>query len=159
MGHGNTASDTSAFPALAPHLICAGAAEAIEFYTKVFGAEEMQRLPGPDGKLMHAAVRIKGAVVMLADENPAYGMLGPIALGGTAVTIHLMDPDVDATVARAVAAGAEVTMEVADQFWGDRYGQIRDPFGHSWSIATPLRDEPLTDAELREAAKGAMNFA
>ncbi|MBA3895552.1 MAG: VOC family protein [Sphingomonadaceae bacterium] len=140
---------------VAPHLVCDGAADAIEFYKKAFGAEEMTRLPGPDGRLMHAALKLNGAIVMLVDENKTYGMLGPKALGGTPVTIHLNVPDVDAATERAVAAGAEVTMPVADMFWGDRYGQIKDPFGHSWSIATPLRAAPLTEAELQEAAKRA----
>jgi uncharacterized glyoxalase superfamily protein PhnB len=137
--------------AVTPHLVCAGAAEAIEFYKKAFGAAEELRLPAPDGKLMHAQIRIGGAAVMLVDEMPGWGVLGPKALKGSPVTIHLFVADVDAFVARAVKAGAEVTMPVADQFWGDRYGQIRDPFGHSWSVATHVRD--LTPAEIGTAMK------
>lgn len=140
---------------LAPHLVCAGAADAIEFYKKAFGAEEMVRLPGPDGKLMHAAVLINGSMVMLVDENPQYGLLGPKSLGGSPVTIHLNVPDVDAAVQRAVDAGATAKMPVGDMFWGDRYGTVEDPFGHSWSIATPLRDKPMSADELQDAAKQA----
>ena len=123
-----------------PHLVCAGAAEAIEFYRKAFGAVEEGRLPGPNGKLMHAMIRIEGSAVMLVDEMPEWGALGPKALKGSPVTIHLYVEDVDAFVKRAVAAGAKITMPVADQFWGDRYGQLEDPFGHVWAVATHLRD-------------------
>jgi PhnB protein len=136
---------------ITPHLICAGAADAIEFYKKAFDAEEMARLPGKDGKLMHGMVRIGDAQVMLVDEAPQWGMLGPKALHGSAVTIHLYVDDVDATVERAVAAGAKVTMPVADMFWGDRYGTIEDPFGHRWSVATHTRD--VSPEEMREAMR------
>ena len=125
---------------LIPHLVCADAAAAIEFYKKAFGAIEELRLPGPGGKLMHAMLRIGGSALMLVDEWPEMGALGPKALKGSPVTIHFYATDVDAAVARAVAAGAEVVMPVADMFWGDRYGQLRDPFGHLWSVATHLRD-------------------
>lgn len=133
---------------LTPHLVCAGAADAISFYKRAFKAIEQARLPGPDGKLMHAAVKIGDSTLMLVDENPQWGSLGPKALKGSPVTIHLYVPDVDATVAQAVAAGAKVTMPVADMFWGDRYGQLEDPFGHRWSVATHTRD--LTSEEIRE---------
>src|SRR5256885_10405988 len=114
---------------LSAHLICAGAAEAIEFYKRAFNAVEVTRLPGPDGKLMHAAVRIGDSTLMLVDENPQWGSLGPRSLKGSPVVVHLYVPDVDAVVARAVAAGAKITMPVADMFWGDRDGQLEDPFG------------------------------
>ena len=133
---------------LTPHLVCAGAAEAIEFYRKAFNAVESARMPGPDGKLMHAAVRIGDSTLMLVDENAQWGMLGPRALKGSPVTLHLYVDDADATVAQAAAAGAKVTMPVADMFWGDRYGQLEDPFGHRWSVATHTRD--LTPEEMRE---------
>jgi PhnB protein len=132
-----------------PHLICAGAAEAIEFYKKAFGATEQSRMPGPNGRLMHAAIRIGDSTVMLVDEMPEWGALGPKALKGSPVTIHLYVDDVDAVTAQAVRAGATVKMPVADMFWGDRYGQIEDPFGHRWSIATHVRD--VTPAEMRKA--------
>ena len=134
-----------------PFLVCAGAAEAIEFYKKAFGAVEVSRLPGPDGKLMHAIIRVEGSAIMLNDENAQWGSLGPKALKGTPVSIHLYVADADAFTAKAVAAGAKVTMPVADMFWGDRYGQIEDPFGHKWSVATHVRD--LTPAEIAEAMK------
>jgi PhnB protein len=139
---------------LSPHLVCAGAAKAIEFYKKAFGAEEKIRLAGPDGNLMHACLQIGGASVMLVDENPQWGALSPKSLKGTPVTLHLYVDDVDAFVARAVKAGATLKMPVADMFWGDRYGIVEDPFGHQWSIATPQRE--LGEAELHEAAKAAM---
>ncbi len=133
-----------------PHLVCAGAAEALEFYKKAFGAEELLRLPGPEGKLLHACIRIGDSALMLADEFPACGSRGPKALEGSPVTLHLQVEDVDAFVARAVAAGAKVTMPIADMFWGDRYGRLEDPFGHQWAVATHLRD--VSPEELREAA-------
>jgi uncharacterized glyoxalase superfamily protein PhnB len=139
---------------LAPHLVCAGAADAIEFYKKAFGAEELLVLTGNDRKIMHAAVSINGAMVMLVDENRNYGLLSPKALNGTPVVIHLNVPDVDRFFERAVAAGAKVIMPVADMFWGDRYGVVEDPWGHRWSIATHLRD--MTVDELKAAAKNAM---
>jgi uncharacterized glyoxalase superfamily protein PhnB len=134
---------------LNPHLIVAGAADAIEFYKKAFGAVELSRMPGSNGKLMHAGLRVGNSFLMLVDEAPEWGMLGPLSLKGSPVTVHMYVPDVDATFAQAVAAGATVTMPVADQFWGDRYGALQDPFGHRWSIATHLR-EP-SHAEMMEA--------
>lgn len=133
---------------LTPHLVCAGAAEAIEFYKKAFGAVENARLPSPDGKLAHALLHIGDSALMLVDEFPQMGAVGPKTLKGSPVTIHLYVEDVDATVAQAVAAGAKVTMPVADMFWGDRYGQLEDPFGHRWSVATHTRD--LTPDQVRE---------
>jgi uncharacterized glyoxalase superfamily protein PhnB len=133
-----------------PHLVVAGAAEAIKFYEKAFGAQQLVKLEGPDGKLMHACILINGATVMLVDENPQWKALGPKALGGSPVTIHLHVNDVDKVTNRAVAAGATVVMPVADMFWGDRYGVIVDPFGHQWSIATTLRK--MSEAEIKEAA-------
>lgn len=138
-------------PGLAPHLTCRDAAKAIDFYKKAFGAVELMRLPGPDGKLMHAAVQINGAMVMLNDEMPDYGALSPLSLKGTAVTLHLNVPDVDAWFARAVKAGATATMPVADMFWGDRYGIVTDPFGHAWSIATHQKD--MSVGEIQKALK------
>jgi len=143
-------------PSLTPHIVCAGAADAIEFYKQAFGAEEMFRMAGPDGKLMHGAVSIGGSMLMLVDENKEWGMLSPLSLGGTPVTLHLNVPNADAAIERAAAAGATITMPAADAFWGDRYGQVKDPFGHSWSMAHPLRDTAMTENELRVAAKDAM---
>jgi uncharacterized glyoxalase superfamily protein PhnB len=133
-----------------PHLICAGAAEAIEFYKKAFEAVELMRLPGTQGRIMHACIQIGDSPVMLVDEMPECGALGPKSLRGSPVTVHLNVPDVDRFVARAVAAGARVTMPVADMFWGDRYGRLEDPFGHQWSVASHVRD--MTPEEIAQAA-------
>lgn len=136
-------------PRLTPHLCVAGASDAIDFYTRALDATELFRLPGPDGRLMHASLLVNGAMVMLNDEYPEMGGLGPKARGGTAVTLHLHVPDVDAAVARAVDAGARLVMPVADMFWGDRYGLIEDPFGHQWSFATPVRS--VSPQEMQDA--------
>jgi uncharacterized glyoxalase superfamily protein PhnB len=132
-----------------PHLVCAGAAEAIDFYKKAFEAKEQMRVPGPGGKLMHAQVQIGDSTVMLVDEFPEMGCLGPKAMKGSSVTIHLAVEDVDAFVKRAVAAGAKITMPIEDMFWGVRYGRIEDPFGHAWSVATHIRD--VSPEEMQKA--------
>ena len=139
---------------LSPHLIVAGAADAIKFYQRAFDAQELIKLEGPDGQLMHACVSINGSSVMLVDENPQWKALGPKALGGTPVTIHLMVDDVDKVTNQAIAAGAKVIMPVADMFWGDRYGIVEDPFGHHWSIATTTK--VMTEAEIKAASQKAM---
>lgn len=139
--------------AITPHLTCRDAAAAIDFYKQAFGAVEGGRLPGPDGKLAHALIRIGGAALMLVDEYPDQGMLSPLSLKGSPVTIHLYVADVDATVARALEAGATLTMPVADMFWGDRYGRLVDPFGHQWSVATHRHD--LSPAQIAAAMQGA----
>ena len=126
--------------AITPHLVCRNAAAAIDFYKRAFDAVESARLPAPDGKLLHAQIRIGGAAVMLVDEMPDEHILSPLSLKGTGVTIHLYVADVDATVAKAVAAGAKLIMPVQEMFWGDRYGILTDPFGHQWSVATHVRD-------------------
>ncbi|HEX2512720.1 MAG TPA: VOC family protein [Xanthobacteraceae bacterium] len=140
---------------LSPHLVITGAADAITFYKKAFGATELMRLEGQDGKLMHACILVNGSSVMLVDENREWKALSPKTLGGTPVTIHLMVDDVDATHAKAVAAGARVVMPPTDMFWGDRYGVVEDPFGHSWSIATTKK--VMTEAEIKAAAQKAMS--
>ena len=132
-----------------PHLICEGAANAIEFYKKAFDAVEVARMAGPNGKIMHAAVRIGDSTVMLVDDFPDYGSRGPKALSGSPVVIHLYVEDADKFAARAVAAGAKMTMPVSEMFWGDRYGQLEDPFGHRWSVATHVKD--VTPEEMRQA--------
>lgn len=132
-----------------PHLVCNGAADAIDFYRKAFGAVELTRLPGSDGKLMHARIRIGDSVVMLNDEFPQWDSFGPKSLKGSPVTIHLYVEDADALFAQAVGAGAKVTMPLADMFWGDRYGVLEDPFGHRWSIGTHVRD--VSEEELQAA--------
>jgi PhnB protein len=130
-------------PALSPHLVVDDAAAAIDFYVKAFDAVEVMRLPRPDGKLVHASVRINGFLVMLNDDFPEMSdgkSMTPTSLGGTPVTIHLTVPDVDTSFQRAVDAGATVVMPLDDQFWGDRYGMVRDPFGHQWSLGQPVRE-------------------
>ncbi len=139
---------------LTPHLIVAGAAQAIEFYKQAFLAVEIMRLPGPQGRLMHAQLRIGDSTLMLVDEMPEHGCVGPKALKGSPVTIHLFVEDVDAVVAQAVAAGAKLAMPVADMFWGDRYGKLEDPFGHHWSVATHVRD--LTPEEMIQGMQACM---
>jgi len=134
-----------------PHLICAGAADAIAFYKKAFGAVETGRLPGPNGKIVHASLRIGDSAIMLMDEAPEWKSLGPRALKGTPVTLHLYVEDADAVAARAVKAGAKTVMPVEDMFWGDRYGIVEDPFGHHWSIATHVRE--VSREEMAEALK------
>ncbi len=142
---------------LIPHLKCDRCAEAIEFYKQAFGAEEICRMPAPDGKrIMHAEIRIGGRSVFLADDFPEYcggKASSPAALGGTPVTIHRYVDDCDAAIQRAADAGATVMMPAQDMFWGDRYGVVTDPFGHVWSLATHLRD--LSSAEMAEAAQAA----
>jgi PhnB protein len=132
-----------------PYLTCAGASDAIAFYTKAFGATELLRLPGAEGKVMHAQIKIGDSVVMLGEECPEMNALGPKARQGTSVTIHLYVNDVDAAFAKAAAAGATVKMPVQDMFWGDRYGVLEDPFGHQWSLATHMRD--VGPEEMQEA--------
>ena len=142
---------------LTPHLVCSDATQAIEFYKKAFGAVEEMKLLAPNGQVVHAALRIGDSMLMLAEECPQWGSLGPKSLNGSPVVIHLMVPDVDATVAQAITAGATLTMPVSDMFWGDRYGQIVDPFGHRWSVATRVRD--LSPEEMHEAMLKAMPSA
>ena len=141
-------------PALAPHLIVDNAAAAIDFYVKAFDAVEYGRVPGPDGKLIHAALNINGFPVMLNDDFPEMTegkSMTPTALGGTPVTIHLTVTDVDTKFQQAVDAGATVLAPLEDQFWGDRYGVVRDPFGHHWSLGQPMREVSME--EIEEAMK------
>ena len=141
------------FARLSPHIVVRDAKSAIEFYKKAFGAEEVFRMPAPDGNLiMHAELKIGDSRLMLCDEMPMgnCGCRSPQSLGGTSVTLHLYAEDADAVVDRAAKAGATVIMPVMDAFWGDRYGRIADPFGHEWSIATHTKD--LTEQEIKEAA-------
>ena len=138
------------YHSVTPYLIVNGAARAIEFYERAFGARELYRIAGPDGAVGHAELQLGDSRIMLADEHPEVGARGPQSVGGTPVTIHLYVEDVDATVARAVAAGAKVSRPVADQFYGDRLGVLTDPFGHVWSVATHRED--LSADEIRRRA-------
>lgn len=155
MSNANVKRIPDGMHSITPHLVCNGAADAIEFYKKAFGAEEMGRMPMPDGKLGHAMMRIGDSMIMLADEFPDWGSVGPKTLKGSPVTIHLYVENADAQFERAIAAGAKVKMQIADMFWGDRYGVLEDPFGHQWSIAHHMRDvspEEMKAAMLRDCA-------
>jgi len=135
-----------------PHLVCRGAGRAIEFYKKAFGAQEIGRMDMPEGgKVLHAAIRIGNSVIMLIDEFPEWNTVGPQTLNGSPVTIHLYVENAELVFTRAVQAGATVIMPLEDMFWGDRYGKLQDPFGHTWSIATHTRD--VSHEEMTQAAK------
>ena len=142
---------------LIPHLVCDPCSEAIEFYKKAFGAEEIHRMPSPDGrKIMHAAIRIGKSVVFLVDDFPEFcagKSSSPKALKGTPVSLHHYVQNCDAAIKRAQDAGATVDMPAQDMFWGDRYGVVTDPFGHKWAFATHIKD--LTPQEMGEAMKAA----
>lgn len=139
---------------LTPYLVVRDAARAIEFYKRAFGAKEKGRMASPDGKIMHAELRIGDSIVMLSDEFPGTKCQSPQALGGASGGLFIYVEDVDAAFRRAVDAGATVDMPVADMFWGDRYGKLIDPFGHQWSLATHKQD--LTAEEVRKAGEAAM---
>jgi len=139
---------------LTPYLVCKGAEKAIEFYAKAFGAQETVRMPGPDGSIMHAEVKIGNSMLMLSDENKERGQLSPESIGGSACSIMFYADDVDQVFNRAVAAGAKAEMPPADMFWGDRMGNIVDPFGHKWAIATHTEDVSPAEMEKRMAAIG-----
>ena len=139
------------YAAVTPYLIVKGAAQAIDFYKKVFGATEVMRMNGPDGRIGHAELSIGGSHIMLADEHPEMGHQSPLTLGNSPVSVLVYVEDVDATVGRAVADGAKILKPVADQFYGDRMGFIPDPFGHRWGVATHKED--LSEEEMRERAK------
>jgi PhnB protein len=142
-------------PALSPHLVVDNAAAAIDFYVKAFDAVELGRVPRPDGKLVHAALRINGSMVMLADDFPEMcggKSMTPESLGGTPVTIHLTVDDVDAKFQRALDAGATVVAALEDQFWGDRYGVVADPFGHHWSLGQPVREVSMEEIQAAMSA-------
>lgn len=141
---------------LIPHLVCDPCSQAIEFYKKAFGAEEIHRMPGPDSRIMHAAIRIGNNLLFLADDFPEYcggKSRSPKALGGTPVTLHRYVENCDAAMKRAADAGATVQMPAQDVFWGDRYGVVTDPFGHSWSLATHIKD--LTPEQMQAGMKEA----
>jgi PhnB protein len=141
-----------------PYLAVDDAAEAIDYYTKAFGAKERGRMEAPGGKIGHAELEIGDSLVMLSDPFPQASTRTPKELGGTSASVFLYVEDVDAVVKQAVDAGATITMEVEDQFWGDRFGTVQDPFGHLWSIATHVEDVPPEEmAERAKAAMGAMS--
>ncbi len=141
------------FRTVTPYLAIEGAAEAIEWYKKAFGAKELDREPTPDGKLIHGRVRIGDSIVMMSDVFPGASTKAPKTLGDTTVTLHIYAKDVDKLFRQAVDAGAQITMQLDNQFWGERYGQLRDPFGHQWSISQRVK---MTKSEMDEKQKQAM---
>jgi PhnB protein len=142
------------FHTLTPHLTVRDADKALEFYKNALGAEILHVARMPDGKVLHAGLRIGDSMLMLNDEFPEMGGLSPHSTGGSGVTIHIYTEDVDAAFNRAVSAGAEVQMPLMDQFWGDRYGIVADPFGHKWSLATHIKD--MSPEEMQRAQDEAM---
>jgi uncharacterized glyoxalase superfamily protein PhnB len=137
-----------------PHLIVTDGNRAVEFYKRAFGAKEIERMPGPDGRsLAHAHLRIGGGALYLCDEAPAMNARAPTSIGGTPVSMHIYVDDVDAAFSRAVEAGATVTMPLTNMFWGDRFGKLRDPFGHEWTMATHIED--VSPADMMERGKAA----
>jgi PhnB protein len=140
------------YHSITPYLIVAGAAQAIEFYQRAFGASELMRMPDAKGRISHAEIQIGDSRVMLADEHPEMGYRGPRTLGGTAVSILLYVPDVDAVFDRAINAGGKSRRAVADQFYGDRMGTLEDPFGHVWTIGTHKEDLSSEEMKRRMAA-------
>jgi PhnB protein len=137
---------------ITPHLVVRGADRAAAFYRAAFGAEEISRIPTPGGRLMSVQLRIGGGLMHLADEFPEMGVLAPPSIGGTSVVLSLDVDDADAMFSQAVAAGATVRQPLRDMFWGDRHGQLDDPFGHRWNVSQHLRDVP-PDEVVAAAAK------
>lgn len=143
------------FHTVTPHITVKDAAQALDFYKAAFGAEEVVRMPGPGGKVMHAEIRIGDSRMLLNEEFPEMDVKGPKAFGGSPVTLHLYVEDADGLVKQAADAGAKITMPVQDTFWGDRYGRLEDPFGHQWAIATRVRE--MSFQEMREASRKAFD--
>jgi PhnB protein len=143
------------YHAVTAYLAVQDGAQAIDFYKRAFGAKELLRMPGPDGRIGHAELKIGDSHVMLADEMPSMQFLGPQTRGGTTVQLHLYVPDVDATVQKALAAGGKLTRQVEDKFYGDRAGTIEDPYGHVWYVATHKEDLTPTQVRQRMAKMGA----
>jgi PhnB protein len=139
------------YNSVTPYLFVKGAASAIDYYKNVFGAKERMRMPGPNGRIMHAELQIGDSIVMLADENPQVGAKSPETIGGTSSSLHVYVEDVDSTSKKAVSAGAKLVRPVKDEFYGDRIGTIIDPFGHMWSIATHIEDVSPEEMKKRMA--------
>ena len=140
------------FRTVTPHICVKGASDAIAFYKKALGAEEISRMMSPDGKgVMHAEIKIGDSIIMLGDEYPGMKIRSPLSLGGSGSSLHIYVNDADSLFQRAVGAGATVTMPMTDMFWGDRYGKVTDPFGHEWGIATHKRD--VSKEEMNKAAQ------
>jgi PhnB protein len=145
------------YHSVTPYLYIRGAAKAVEFYKKVFGAKEILRMPGPAGQIMHAELKIGDSMIMLSDEHPQMGALSPESVGGSPMGLHVYVENVDAVVQKAVEAGAKLDRPVKDQFYGDRSGSLTDPFGHKWYVATHVED--IAPEELSKRAAAAMSQA
>jgi len=145
------------YSTVTPYLYIKGAANAIDYYKKIFGAKEIMRMSGPNGLIGHAELRIGDSMIMLADENPQWGTKGPQTLGGSATGLHLYVEDVDSVVQDAVASGAQLIRPVKDQFYGDRSGSLIDPFGHIWSVGTHIED--VSPEEMKKRMAAAMSQA
>ena len=139
------------YHSVTPTIVVRGADKAIDFYKRAFGAEEINRMPAPDGSIMHAEIRIGDSVIMLGEENEQWGTRSPQSLGGVHGSLHIYVENADASFERALKAGAKVRYPLEDAFWGDRYGKVTDPFGHEWGIATRVKE--LTPAEMDKAGK------
>lgn len=138
------------YHSVTPYITVTNSNEAIEFYKRAFGAQEIMRMSGPGGRIIHAEIRIGDSVVMLSDEHPEMNIKAPVTAGCNTATLMIYIPDVDASYAKAVAAGAKATMPIQDMFWGDRYGQVTDPYGHRWSLATHVEDVSPAEMERRQ---------
>jgi len=145
-----TKSIPTGYHSITPSLVVRRAADAIEFYKRAFGAEEVSRMPGPDGTIMHAELRFGDSIVMLGEENEQWGQKSPLSTNGLPISLHLYVDDADAVFENAIKAGATVRYAMEDAFWGDRYGKVADPFGHEWGIGTHVKD--LTLEEMKRAA-------
>jgi PhnB protein len=141
------------YHSVTPYMVVRGGAAALEFYAKAFGAEKTMQLDMPDGSIAHAEMRIGDSMVMMSEENEAWGTKGPLTLGGSAMFLMIYVPDVDAAFARAIAAGATEVRPVADQFYGDRSGTLKDPFGHQWTLATHIEDVSAEEGQRRMEAE------
>jgi uncharacterized glyoxalase superfamily protein PhnB len=135
-----------------PYLVIDGAARAIDFYKKAFGAKEIDRSPMPDGTLMHATIQIGDSIIMMSDEFPGGDTKAPTSAAGTTVNLHINSKDVDKLWNQAVNAGAQPTLPLENQFWGERYGKLQDPFGHVWSVSMPVKMSEKEKEAKRQAA-------
>jgi PhnB protein len=154
---GNVKPIPEGYHSITPYLFVKGAVAAIDFYKSVFGATEVVRMMGPNGKVMHAELKIGDSIVMLADENPPTGIMSPQTVGGFSVGMHLYVENVDAVIQRAVESGAKLLHPIKNQFYGDRSGSLLDPFGHMWSVATHVED--VSPEEMRKRMTAAMSHA
>ena len=149
-----TKSPPAGYHSITPSIIVRDANAAIDFYVRAFGAQEIERMVGPDGKIMHAEIKIGDSNIMLGEENEAWGARSPLSTNGVSSSLHLYVPDANATFARAIAAGAKERYPLENAFWGDRYGKVTDPFGHEWGIGTRVKD--MTPDEIRKAGEAWM---